>query len=127
MSWTYTPHLITVTPIVEGLHSSAEDLLQITVQAERMPLDTHCRADNGSDNKKNSLLTYETPRTSWKEVLFQPCGEYYTQSAIFTAHSIACIDLCNWAGNQSQLGIFSSPIPPLQNGFTPLRWGHKKP
>ena len=55
------------------------------------PLDVHCRPENGSDSKKELTAPSAIPRTSQEDVSVQPRGEYYTQSAIFTAHSIACI------------------------------------
>ena len=39
------------------------------------PLGAHCRADNGSDSKNNSLLSSEIPLTSREDVSVQPRGE----------------------------------------------------
>ena len=125
LSWTYTSHSLAVMYVCRGWHYRTEELLQLTVPVKRMriecmrPLDAHCRADNGSDTKKNSLLP---SLTSHEDLSVQPRGVHKEFNFYHAFHSR------NWARNQSQLRIFCSPIPALQNGigFMLLRWGHKK-
>ena len=119
---------------VEGLHYNCCNTITAAIHCSSRedecvhPIDAHCRADNGSESKENSL-TSEMLRTSREDILVNHV-ENNTHGVQFTSNNCTfhSLYLRNWTGNQSQLHIFCSPIPALLNGigFMPLRWGHKK-